>query len=271
MMPVLWSTAILVLLLAGSPSGADSTPVGPRTFPSTPPGGRYPARMAADADRADALAERLRADTQGALELFAVYLGERLGLYRALAGGEPVTSTELAERTGVAERYAREWLEHQASNGLLEAQDATAEPLARRYRMPPEHVPVLADRDDLRYQAYRGVDIARTARALPDVAEAYRSGGATPPLSWEPEGRAESNRAVYLNLLGTEWLPSIPDVDRRLRADPPARIADVGCGIGWSGASPRHLSPLRLRGRLPGGREVRPIDPTYWRFYRLRI
>ncbi len=188
----------------------------------------------ADLDRTDALAERLRADSQGALELFAVYLGKRLGLYRALAEAGPVTSTELAERTGIAERYAREWLEHHAAGDLLEVDDPAAEPLARRYRMPPEHVPVLADEDDLRYGAYRGIDMARAARSLPDLVDAYRAGGAPPPIPWEPEGRAESNRTVYLNLLGTEWLPSIADVDSRLRAHPPARVADVGCGVGWS-------------------------------------
>jgi SAM-dependent methyltransferase len=188
----------------------------------------------AEIDRTNALAERLRADTMSALELFSVYLGQRLGLYRALADGEPVTSIELAARTGTAERYIREWLEHHAANGLIEVDDPTAEPLARRYQLPPEHVPVLADVDDLRYQAHRGIDVARAARSLPDVVEAYRTGGAPPPIPWEPEGRAESNRPIYLNLLGTEWLPSIPDVDRRLRADPPARIADVACGMGWS-------------------------------------
>jgi 2-polyprenyl-3-methyl-5-hydroxy-6-metoxy-1,4-benzoquinol methylase len=188
-----------------------------------------------DADRTNALAERLRANTQGALEIFAVYLGERLGLYRALAGGGRLTSAELADRTGIAERYAREWLEHQAANGYLEVVGAETDPLARRYAMPAEHVTVLADRDHLQYEAHRGTDVARTARSLPDVVDAYRSGGAPPALPWEPEGRAPSNRAVYLSLLGTEWLPSIADVDARLRAEePPARIADVACGLGWS-------------------------------------
>lgn len=186
-----------------------------------------------DPDRTAALAERLRVNTQGTLELFAVYLGERLGLYRILSGGEALTSAGLAERAGIAERYAREWLEHQASNGVLDA-DASTDPLARRYSLPPDHVPVLADADHLLYEAHRGIDIARTARSLPDIVEAYRSGDAPPPLPWEPEGRAPSNRAVYLSLLGTEWLPSIPDLDARLRADPPARIADVACGLGWS-------------------------------------
>ena len=163
-----------------------------------------------------------------------MYVGERLGLYRALAGGGPATSTELAARTGTVERYTREWLEHHAASGLLAVDDPAAGPLERRYRMPPEHVPVLADPDHVDYQAYRGVEAVRAARPMPDVVEAFRHGGAPPPLPWEPEGRAEFNRALFLNLLGSRWLPAIPEVDRRLRADPPARVADVACGTGWS-------------------------------------
>jgi 2-polyprenyl-3-methyl-5-hydroxy-6-metoxy-1,4-benzoquinol methylase len=128
----------------------------------------------------------------------------------------------------------REWLEHQAASGLLAVDDPTADPLARRYRIPHEHVPVLADPDDVRYQAYRGVEMVRAGRPLPQLVEAFRTGGAPPPLPWEPEGRAEFNRALFVNLLGREWLPAIPEVDRRLRTEPPARVADVACGTGWS-------------------------------------
>jgi SAM-dependent methyltransferase len=169
-----------------------------------------------------------------ALELYTVYVGERLGLYRALAEGGPATSAKLAGRTGTVERYVREWLEHHAASGLLTVDDPAAGPLERRYRMPPEHVPVLADPDDVRYEAYRGVEAVRAARPMPDVVEAFRHGGAPPPMAWEPEGRAEFNRALFLNLLGSRWLPAIPEVDRRLRSEPPARVADVACGTGWS-------------------------------------
>jgi SAM-dependent methyltransferase len=185
-------------------------------------------------DPAGELADRLLQDAIGALELYTVYLGERLGLYRALADGGPATSGELAARTGTAERYLREWLEHHASSGLLEVDDPGADPLARRYRLPAGHLPVLADPDDVRYQAHKGVDIVRAGRALPALVEAFRTGGAPPPLPWAPEGRAEPNRALYLNLLGRRWLPAIPEVDRRLRGRPPARVADVACGTGWS-------------------------------------
>jgi ubiquinone/menaquinone biosynthesis C-methylase UbiE len=180
----------------------------------------------------------------GALELFTVYLGERLGLYQALAQDGPATSSELAGRTGTAERYIREWLEHHAASGLLEVDDPAAGPLARRYRLPPAHVPVLADRDDVRYRAFSGVEVARAARWLPQLVEAFGTGGAPPALPWPPEGRADYNRAVFLNLLGTEWLPAIPEVHRRLRAEPPARVADLACGPGWSSLAIAQAYPL---------------------------
>jgi len=184
--------------------------------------------------RTDALLERLFGNALGALELYTIYLGDRLGLYRALAESGPATSSQLAARTGTTERYVREWLEQHAASDLLAVDDPRAEPLARRYWLPPEHIPVLADRDDVRYAAHTGVELVRAGRWLPQLVEAFRVGNAPPPLSWEPEGRAEANRARFINLLGTEWLPAIVDLDVRLRAEPPAQIIDVACGTGWS-------------------------------------
>ncbi len=190
------------------------------------------------------LADRLFRDMAGALELLTVYLGERLGLYQALRAGGPATSGELAARTGTAERYIREWLEHHAASGLLETDDPAAGPLARRYSIPPGHVPVLADPGDARYEAFKGTEIVRAARRMAELAEAFRSGGAPPPLPWAPEGRPEFNRATFLNRLGREWLPAIADVDRRLRAEPPARVADLACGTGWSSIALAQAYPL---------------------------
>src|SRR5215204_793399 len=132
-----------------------------------PPTSADPPRPAPDA--AQALSRRLRQHTVAALELYTVYVGERLGLYRALADGGPATSSELADRTATVERYVREWLEHHAASGLLTVDDPAAGPRERRYRMPPEHVPVLADPDSVHYQAYRGVEAVRAARPLPDL------------------------------------------------------------------------------------------------------
>jgi 2-polyprenyl-3-methyl-5-hydroxy-6-metoxy-1,4-benzoquinol methylase len=193
-----------------------------------------PADSRREVDRTDVLRERIRGNATAALELYTIYLGERLGLYRALAEGGPASSTQLADRTSTAERYAREWLEQQAASGLVDVDDLRADPIARRYRLPPEHIPVLADPDDVHYEANTGVDIVRAGRPLPQLVEAFRVGNAPPPIPWEPEGRAEPNRARFINLLGTRWLPSIADIDLRLQAEPPARVADVACGTGWS-------------------------------------
>jgi len=200
--------------------------------------------MATESSPGDELTDRLFHDMIGALELFTVYLGERLGLYRALHVQGPATSAELAGRTGTAERYIREWLEHHAASGLLEVDDPAADPLARRYRLPPAHVPVLADPDDVRYRAFNGVEIVRAARWMAPLAEAFRTGGAPPPLPWAPEGRAEYNRAAFLNLLGTQWLPAIAEVDQRLRREPPAWVADLACGAGWSSIALAQAYPL---------------------------
>src|SRR5919198_1197347 len=97
-------------------------------------------------DAANPLAERLWQAEMAALDLYVVYLGERLGLYRALAEGGPATPAELARRTGTAERYVREWLEHQAVAGFVDVEDPSAPPPARRFSLPPEHVEVLVDR-----------------------------------------------------------------------------------------------------------------------------
>jgi len=182
----------------------------------------------------EALVERMFRNMTGALELYTVYLGERLGLYRALAESGDATSAELAARTGTTERYVREWLEQQAAAGLLNVDDPAAEPLGRRFSIPPGHVPVLADPDDVRYRAFNGTEIARAARPLPDLVEAFRTGSAPSTTAWEPEGRPDFNRATFLHLLGKSWLPAIGAVDERLSASPGARVADLACGSGWS-------------------------------------
>ncbi len=205
-----------------------------------------PAGPGCEVGQTEALRERLFGNAVGALELYTVYLGERLGLYRELAKAGPATSSQLAERTGTSARYVREWLEHHAASGLVDVDDPRADPLVRRYRLPPEHIPVLADPDDVRFEALTGVDIVRAGRRLPQLVEAFRVGGTQPPLPWEPEGRAEANRARFINLLGTEWLPAITDVDSRLRAEPPARVVDVACGTGWSSIAMAQAYPTIL-------------------------
>jgi 2-polyprenyl-3-methyl-5-hydroxy-6-metoxy-1,4-benzoquinol methylase len=189
------------------------------------------------AQQRDAFAERLLQATRGTFELFSLYIGVRLGFYDALAAGGPLTSGELASRTATAERYVREWLEQQTVAGILQVDDEKREAQKRRYRLPAAYVEVLVDQDSLNYLAPLTRLVVGAVRPVAAVLDAYRSGGGVPYADYGVdvvEGQAGVNRAMFLKHLGAEWLPAMPDVHARLLADPAARIADVGCGAGWS-------------------------------------
>jgi 2-polyprenyl-3-methyl-5-hydroxy-6-metoxy-1,4-benzoquinol methylase len=197
----------------------------------------HPASKESVVEQRDALVERLLQSASGAFTIFGVYLGDRLGFYRALAEGGALTSAELAARTGTHERYAREWAEQQTVAGILAVEDERAAASQRRFRLPPGHAEPILDRDSLSYVAPLARLIAGCVRPLPALLEAYRSGGGVPYAAYGPdlrEGQAAFNRPAFLLQLAQEWLPRVPDVHARLQADPPARVADVGCGFGWS-------------------------------------
>ena len=185
----------------------------------------------------DALVERLFNATLGAMDLFAVYLGDRLGYYRSLSEGGPATSTELARRTGTAERYAREWLEQQAVTGILTVDDVDAPMEKRRFSLPAGYEAVLVDPESLIAMTPSAVVLAGCVKPLPQLLDAFRTGAGVPYEDYGVdlhEGVAGFNRPGFIHLLAQEWLPSMPDVHARLQADLPARVADVGMGQGWS-------------------------------------
>ncbi len=189
------------------------------------------------AQKRDAFLERLLQSTRGTFEIFSIHIGVRLRFYEALAGGGPLTSVELASRTGTSERYAREWLEQQTVARILEVDDEKAEARKRRFGLPAAYVEVLVDQDSLNYLAPLARLVAGAVHPLASVLEAYRTGGGVPYADYGVdlrEGQAGINRAMFLKQLGSEWLPTMPDVQARLMADPAARIADLGCGAGWS-------------------------------------
>src|SRR5215207_1637442 len=130
--------------------------------------------------RRDALVEQILASAIGALELLNIYIGERLGLYRALADCGVMTPSELADATGTNKRYVREWLEQQAVAGILEVEDVNNAPDSRRYSLPNGHDEVLVDRDSTNYLAPLAQGLVGTARPLAAVLEAFKSGGGVP-------------------------------------------------------------------------------------------
>jgi SAM-dependent methyltransferase len=188
-------------------------------------------------ERRDALVERLFNATLASFELSCLYLGHRLGLYTALAERGPLTAGALAEAAGINERYAREWLEQQAAAAILDVDDPSAEPDERRFSLPAGHDEVLLAEDSLNYAApFAGFHLASTLM-LGRLMTAFRSGEG---VSYEEygaelhEAQGAFTRPLFRNLLGKEWLPGVPEVDERLKADPPARVADLACGHGHS-------------------------------------
>jgi SAM-dependent methyltransferase len=183
----------------------------------------------------DAFVERLFGSCVGALDLLHVYVGDRLGLYGALASREPLTAEELARRCGISERYAREWLEQQAVAGILAVQGDEAGGMV--FSLPAAHVDVLAGGDSLEFMAPVASLVAGVAQALPEVMEAFRTGGGVPYEAYGPDlrrGIASINRPMFLHLLAQDWFPQVPGLVQRLTGAPPARVADIGCGNGWS-------------------------------------
>ena len=190
-----------------------------------------------DEEQRGALVERLFHGGIAVLEMLSVYVGDRLGLYRALAQDGPSTAAELARSAGIHERYAREWLEQQAVAGLIEVAVEDSDGNKRVYGLAPGHAEVLLNPESLNYLVPIVWAIPGLATTLPALLEAYRDGGGVPYKDYGAEFRASISslkRPMFKNQLGSEWIPAMSDVHRRLRADPPARVADIGCGTGWS-------------------------------------
>jgi SAM-dependent methyltransferase len=190
-----------------------------------------------DLDARETLAERLVDATTNALETLGVYLGLELGLYRALADLGAATDAEVAAHAGIAPRYAHEWLEQQAVAGYLACDDPAQPAEERRYRLPASHAEVLLDADSPYHAAPLAVTLAGVAGVLPRLLAAYRTGGGVPYAAYGQEmrrGIAALNRPMFLHELASTWLPAVPDLDQRLRSAPPARVLDLGCGLGAS-------------------------------------
>jgi 2-polyprenyl-3-methyl-5-hydroxy-6-metoxy-1,4-benzoquinol methylase len=148
-----------------------------------------------------------------------------------------MTATQLAARAGCDSRYIREWLEQQAVSDLIAVDDPSAAPDARRYRLTDAATEVLTNRDSLAYLSPFGQLMVGIATPVDRVVAAFRTGEGVPYEDYGAatrEGIAVSNRPTFINQMASEWIPVMPDVHARLRADPPARVADIGCGSGWS-------------------------------------
>lgn len=197
----------------------------------------------------EALAERLFQATLATMDVATLFIGHRLGLYEALAAQEPATSQELAQATGLYERYVREWLEQQTVSGFLACENPAESAESRRYFLPAGHDAVLTTQNDPLYSMAMPQITMGVLSPIATLLEAFRSGAGVPYAEYGIDtcaGQAGMNRNLFLQELGTTYLAQIPDLHARLVAEPPARIADIGCGVGWSSVGMAQAYPKAL-------------------------
>ncbi len=183
-----------------------------------------------DGDRLMAFVFRAVEEVGATLNAALVVMGDKLGLYRAMAGAGPLSAGALAERADVAERYVREWLNAQAAGGFVEYDPAT-----NRYSLPPEQEVALTDSDSPAYLPGFFQTAIGSVLDSPRITEAARSGAG---VGWHEHGHDVFDgcerffRAGYNAHLISEWLPALDGVVEKLERG--ATVADLGCGHGAS-------------------------------------
>jgi 2-polyprenyl-3-methyl-5-hydroxy-6-metoxy-1,4-benzoquinol methylase len=181
-----------------------------------------------DIEKAQQLGMKMLGDTTGGLIGVLAVIGDRLGLFDTLSAAGPLSSDGLADRAGVTERYAREWLSAMACNGYIAYDD-----LSKTFSMSPEQVLCLVDRDSPLY-------LTSIFSVLPDywrnvdlLTNAFQRGGGVPQERFGEDwlcGFQRFSRTAFINYLCQDWIPAMPEIDARLRVG--GSVADIGCGNG---------------------------------------
>ncbi|MEW6073601.1 MAG: methyltransferase domain-containing protein [Planctomycetota bacterium] len=186
--------------------------------------------MKLDEKKLEEFMGRAVGDFGATLNTILVVLGDRLGLYKAMAGAGPLTSAQLAERTELAERYVREWLAAQAAGGYV-----TYDARTGAYTLPPEQAMALADEQSHVY-LQGGFNLCFSLmNDEAKIREAFRSGKGVGWHEHHPglfEGTEKFFRPTYAAHLVGEWIPALNGTKESLERG--ARVADVGCGFGAS-------------------------------------
>ena len=167
-------------------------------------------------------------DLGGAMATLMGVLGDRLGLFKDLASNGPANGRELAQRTGIDQRYAEEWLKGMFCAGYLEH-----DPKSGRFILPPEHAPVLAQEGGRVFLGGAYQSLPGLISTLDLLAEAFKNGGGVPQDAYGAEwweGQERYGAIRFDNLLVQRWVPGMPEVQAKLETG--ALVADVGCGAG---------------------------------------
>ncbi len=181
-------------------------------------------------ERIEQLASRVVGDMGGAFTMALGYIGDRLGLFRALAEAGPLTSEELAAKTGLNERYVREWLRAMVAAEYIEY-DANS----RKYVMTEEQAFVLANEDSPMFVGGAFHFTTPSILNVPKILDAFRHGGG---ISYSeigdeiPEAIERFFRPGYVHFLVRDWLNTVPGLTARLARG--AQVVDIGCGCGQS-------------------------------------
>ncbi len=184
--------------------------------------------MAIDQTKLEAFLEQWAQDQAATMHAATVVVGDRMGLYRALAGGGPQTPGELAEATGCHPRLVQEWLNAQVASGYSEY-----DPDGDRYYLAPEQAACLADPSSPTFVVGGALVSSSTHKSTERIEEAFRSGGG---VGWGEQhhdlfhGTERFFGAVYRMHLVDRWIPALDGIEEKLRVG--ARVADVGCGHG---------------------------------------
>jgi SAM-dependent methyltransferase len=186
--------------------------------------------MSVDMAKLETLLGKMVGDMGAAAIAPLVMLGDKLGLYRALAANGPISTEDLAEKTGTTERYVREWCAAQAGSGYIDYDAASG-----NFSMSPEQQAVFADSDSPACMTGGYYAIGSMFIDEPKITHAFKSGEG---VSWGDHsdclfcGTEKFFRPGYQASLISEWLPALPGVIPKLEAG--AKVADVGCGYGAS-------------------------------------
>lgn len=186
-----------------------------------------------DEAKVEALAERVLSGVNGAMSVLNIYIGHRLGLFRMLSDTGPATSAELAQTTGFAERYLREWL-----SALATGEYICYDPATGTFSVSAEQAAVFLEEDHPAYSSPFTQWIPSMTSVMPELLEAFRTGDGIPYESYGQDcldAIGLGNRPMFVNDYASKWIPALPDVEARLKAG--GKVADVGCGIGWSAIS----------------------------------